>query len=46
MNNNLLIFFAEIVFKHFQKIHFQKESPYFHNLFQIEKTPNSVSCNL
>ena len=34
MNNNLLIFFAEIVFKHFQKIHFQKESPYFHNLFK------------
>ena len=34
MNNNLLIFFAEIVFKHFQKTHFQKESPYFHNLFK------------
>ena len=37
MNNNLLIFFAEIVFKHFQKIHFQKESPYFHLLLQIKK---------
>jgi len=34
MNNNLLIFFAEIVFKYFQKTHFQKESPYFHNLFK------------
>ena len=37
MNNNLLIFFAEIVFKHFQKIHFQKESPYFHSSFTNRK---------
>ena len=37
MNNNLLIFFAEIVFKNFQKIHFQKESPYFHASFTKRK---------
>ena len=37
MNNKLLIFFAEIVFKHFQKTHFQKESPYFHASFTNRK---------
>ena len=37
MNNNLLIFFAEIVFKYFQKTHFQKESPYFHASFTNRK---------
>ena len=37
MNNNLLIFFAEIVFKYFQKTHFQKESPYFHASFTKRK---------
>ena len=37
MNNKLLIFFAEIVFKHFQKNHFQKESPYFHASFTNRK---------
>ena len=41
MNNNLLIFFAEIVFKHFQKIFILKQlsSP-----LTNKKTPNSVSC--
>lgn len=37
MNNKLLIFFAEIVFKHFQINHFQKESPYFHASFTNRK---------
>ena len=37
MNNKILIFFAEIVFKYFQKIHFQKESPYFHASFTKRK---------